>query len=355
MPAPVDLRSDTVTQPSPAMRQAMAVARVGDDVFEDDPTVLELEATAAELLGKQAGLFVASGTMGNLVSLIAHVPRGGEIIADARSHTVIDEQAGHAVIVGASVRQLRSRADGTLDPTEVREAFRVDDIHEPITSLVMLENTHAHSMGQPLDAAYTADIAAIAHEHGVPLHIDGARLFNAAVALGVPARELVGAADSVTFCLSKGLACPVGSVVVGSRAFIARARRARKLVGGGMRQVGVLAAAGLVALRPGPDGMIDRLAEDHEHARMLAEGIASLPGISGLDPTRVRTDFVIFRVPDRTAFLDAIEREGVLMVPWGSHEVRAVTHYGIGRTDVARAIDAVARVMRSTVRVPVAS
>jgi threonine aldolase len=355
MPEPLDLRSDTVTQPTPAMRQAMASARVGDDVFEDDPTVRELEAAAAELLGKEAGLFVASGTMGNLVSLVAHVPRGGEIIADARSHTVIDEQAGHAVIVGASVRQLRSRADGTLDPTEVRVAFRVDDIHEPVTSLVMLENTHAHSMGQPLDAPYTADIAAIAHEHGVPLHIDGARLFNAAVALGVPARELVATADSVTFCLSKGLACPVGSIVVGSRDFIARARRARKLLGGGMRQVGVLAAAGLVALRPGPDGMIDRLAEDHEHARMLAEGIASLPGISGLDPTRVRTDFVIFRVPDRAAFLDAIEREGVLMVPWGNHEIRAVTHYGIVRSDVARVIDVVARVTRAAVPVAVAS
>ncbi|MET0771920.1 MAG: GntG family PLP-dependent aldolase [Candidatus Limnocylindrales bacterium] len=355
MPELIDLRSDTVTQPSPAMRQAMAAARVGDDVFVDDPTVIELEATAAALLDKEAGLFVASGTMGNLVSLVAHVPRGGEIIADANSHTVLDEQAGHAVIVGASVRQLRSGADGTMDPAAVRDAFRSDDIHEPVTSLVILENTHASSMGQPLDAAYTAAIAAIAHEHGVPLHIDGARLFNAAVALGVPARELVSTADSVTFCLSKGLACPVGSVVVGSPDFIARARRARKLVGGGMRQVGVLAAAGLVALRAGPDGMIDRLAEDHEHARMLAEGIASVPGISDLDPTRVRTDFVIFRVPDRVAFLDAIEREGVLMVPWGNHAVRAVTHYGVGKADIAHTIDVVARVMRGAVPVAVAS
>lgn len=355
MPTLVDLRSDTVTQPSPAMRQAMASARVGDDVFEDDPTVRELEAFSADLLGKDAGLFVASGTMGNLVSLMAHVPRGGEVIADARSHTVIDEQAGHAVIVGASVRQLRSGPDGTLDPVDVREAFRVDDIHEPVTSLVALENTHAHSMGQPLDAAYTSAIAAIAHERGVPLHIDGARLFNAAVALGVPARELVAPADSVTFCLSKGLACPVGSVVVGPRDFIARARRARKLVGGGMRQVGVLAAAGLVALRPGADGMIDRLAEDHEHARWLAEGIVSVPGISDLDPERVRTDFVIFRVPDRAAFLDAIEREGVLMVPWGNHEVRAVTHYGIGRAEVERTIDVVAQALRDVAPIPVAS
>lgn len=346
MPDLIDLRSDTVTQPSPAMRQAMASARVGDDVFEDDPTVHELEAVAADLLGKEAGLFVASGTMGNLVSLIAHVPRGGEIIADARSHTVIDEQAGHAVVVGASVRQLRSGADGRLDPDDVREAFRPDDVHEPVTSLIVLENTHAHSMGQPLDADYTATIAAIGHERGVPLHVDGARLFNAAVALGVPARDLVASADSVTFCLSKGLACPVGSVVVGDRDLIARARRARKLLGGGMRQVGVLAAAGLVALRPGHDAMIDRLAEDHENARLLAEGIAAVPAVFGLDPARAVTDFVIFRVPDRAAFLDGLAREGVLMVPWGSHEVRAVTHYGIERADVGRTIEVVARVLQ---------
>lgn len=355
MPDLIDLRSDTVTRPSPAMRQAMATARVGDDVFEDDPTVQELEACAADLLGKEAGLFVASGTMGNLVSLISHVPRGGEIIADARSHTVLDEQAGHAVVAGASVRQLRSGPDGMMDPVEVREAFRPDDVHEPVTSLIVLENTHAHSMGQPLSASYTATIATIGHEQGVPLHIDGARLFNAAVALGVPARELVAPADSTTFCLSKGLGCPVGSVVVGSRGFIARARRARKLLGGGMRQVGVLAAAGLVALRHGPDGMIDRLAEDHEHARLLAQGIASLPTISGLDPDRVLTDFVIFRVPDRTAFLDALAREGVLMVPWGNHEVRAVTHYGIERAHVDHVIDAVGRVLRAMAPVALAS
>jgi threonine aldolase len=351
----IDLRSDTVTHPSPAMYRAMASARLGDDVFEDDPTVQELEARAADLLGKEAGLFVASGTMGNLVSLIAQVPRGGEVIADARSHTVLDEQAGHAVIVGASIRQLHSGPDGTMDPAEVREAFRSDDIHEPITALVVLENTHAHSMGQPLTAGYTATIADIAHERGVPLHIDGARLFNAAIALGVPARELVAPADSATFCLSKGLACPVGSVVVGPREMIARARRARKLLGGGMRQVGVLAAAGLIALREGPDGMIDRLAEDHEHARLLADGIAGLPGVRGLDPSRVATDFVIFRVPDRVVFLDALAREGVLMMPWGTQEIRAVTHYGVERSDVTRTVDIVARALREARPVGAAS
>ena len=348
MPELTDLRSDTVTQPSPAMRQAMADARLGDDVFEGDPTVQALEAAAADLLGKEAGLFVASGTMGNLVSLVAHVPRGGEIIADARSHTVIDEQAGHAVVVGASVRQLRSASDGTMDPADVREAFRVDDIHEPVTSLVMLENTHAHSMGQPLDAAYTATIAAIAHERGVPLHIDGARLFNAAVALGVPARELVASADSVTFCLSKGLACPVGSVVVGSRDFIRRARRARKLLGGGLRQAGVLAAPGLIALRDGPAGMIERLAEDHEHARLLAEGLAAVPGIARLDPERVRTDFVIFEVAQRARFLEGLAREGILMAGYPGGTVRAVTHLGIERPHVERVVAVVARLLAAT-------
>jgi threonine aldolase len=355
MPDLIDLRSDTVTRPSPAMRHAMATARVGDDVFEDDPTVQELEAVAADLLGKEAGLFVASGTMGNLVSLISHVPRGGEIIADAASHTVLDEQAGHAVVVGASIRQLRSGPDGTMDPVAVREAFRADDVHEPITSLIVLENTHAHSMGQPLTIDYTSAIAAIGHERGVPLHIDGARLFNAAVALGVPARDLVAPADSATFCLSKGLGCPIGSVVVGSRDFIRRARRARKVLGGGMRQVGVLAAAGLVALRYGPDGMIDRLADDHVNARLLAEGIAGLPGVQQLDPARVTTDFVIFRVAHQAAFLDALAQEGVLMVAWGTQAVRAVTHYGIERSDVTRTIEVVARVLRDAAPIAVAS
>jgi threonine aldolase len=356
MPDVIDLRSDTVTKPTPAMRRAMAAAEVGDDVFEDDPTVQELEARAADLLGKEAGLFVASGTMGNLVSQMAHVPRGGEIIADARSHTVIDEAAGHAVVVGASIRTLRSGPDGTMDPADVRSAFRDPrDVHEPITALIVLENTHAHSMGQPLGSAYTTDIAAIAHEQGIPLHIDGARFFNAVVALRTTARELAAPADSVTFCLSKGLGCPVGSVVVGSREFIGRARRARKLVGGGMRQVGVLAAAGLVALRYGPEGMIDRLAEDHEHARILAHGLAAIPGVSGLDPSRATTDFVIFRVPDRPAFLDSLARDGVLMVPWGHHEVRAVTHYGIERTDVERTIQIVARTLGAATPAMIAS
>ncbi len=366
---PIDLRSDTVTHPTHAMRRAMAEAELGDDVFGDDPTVNALEARAAEITGMEAGLFVASGTMGNLVSLIAHVPRGGEIIAEAESHTVIDEQAGHAVIVGASARGIPARADGTMDPALVAGAFRDPlDLHEPRTSLVVLENTHAHSMGQPLTPAYTEEIAAIAHGRGVPLHVDGARLFNAAIALGVSAAELLEHADSATFCLSKGLACPIGSVVVGSAGFIARARRARKLVGGGMRQVGVPAAAGLVALSDGPDGMIERLAEDHANARRLAEALASMPGIVGLDPERAATNFVIFGVEPtdraseagrvsrrdlRDRFLEELRAEGVLMVEYAHDAIRAVTHYGVDTEDVDAVVQACRRALVACGAAPV--
>jgi len=362
----IDLRSDTVTKPTPEMRRAMAAAEVGDDVFGDDPTVRALEERAAELLGKEAGLFVASGTMGNLVSQMAHLARGQETISGREHHVVVDEAAGHAVVVGTSIRQLAERADGTMDPVEVADAFRDPlDAHEPITGLVALENTHALSMARPLTPAYTATIAAIAHEHGVPLHIDGARLWNAVVALGVSGSELAAPADSLTFCLSKGLACPVGSVVVGSRAFIGRAHRARKLVGGGMRQVGVLAAAGLVALRDGSAGMIERLAEDHANARRLAEGLSEIEGIQSpggilqptsgrLDPARVRTNFVIFGVTgDRAAFIETLRARGVLVVGYPHGTVRAVTHHGISADDIERTLAVIREALRDAAgRVP---
>ncbi len=362
MPPVIDLRSDTVTHPTDAMRRAMAAARVGDDVFGDDPTVNELEARAARLLGKEAGLFVASGTMGNLVSLIAHLPRGHEAIAGATTHTVMDEAGGHAVVVGATIRALQERVDGTMDPAEIADAWRdPDDLHEPITGLVVLENTHAHSGGRPLPLDYVEQVAAIAHERGVPLHVDGARLFNAAVALGVSPATLAAPADSVTFCLSKGLSAPIGSVVVGPSAFVARARRARKLLGGGMRQVGVLAAAGLVALSDGPDGTVGRLAEDHANARRLAEGLAELTGVRSpgglaqpaedgpLDPGRSLTNFVLFRVDrDRSAFLAALEARGVWMVPYAHGQIRAVTHLGVTAEDIDRVVATVADVLRET-------
>lgn len=364
----IDLRSDTVTKPTPEMRRAMAEAEVGDDVLGDDPTVIALEERAAELLGKEAGLFVASGTMGNLVTQLAHLARGQETIAGRQSHVVLDEAAGHAVIVGTSVRALEDRPDGTLDLDAVRDAFRnPEDPHEPITGLITIENTHAHSMGQPLTVAYTAAVAAIAHERGVPLHVDGARFWNAVVALDADPRELAAPADTVTFCLSKGLGCPVGSVVVGTKDVIWRAKRARKLVGGGMRQAGILAAAGLVALRDGDAGMIDRLAEDHANARRLAEAFATMPGILSpgdiaqptpgpLDPSRVRTNFVLFRVErDRMAFLDAVRERGVLLEWFPHQQIRAATHAGIGGAEIDRTIDVVRDALRATSPVPAAA
>ncbi len=361
----IDLRSDTVTQPSPAMRRAMAEAELGDDVFGDDPTVNALEERAADLLGKEAGLFVASGTMGNLVAQMAHLGRGQETIAGREHHLVIDEAAGHAVIVGTSIRALEDGPDGTLDLAEIEAAFRdPTDPHEPITGLITIENTHAHSMARPLTPSYTAEVAAIAHRHGVPLHVDGARFWDAVVAQGVQPTDLAGPADTVTFCLSKGLACPVGSVVVGSRDTIWRARRARKMVGGGMRQAGVLAAAGLVALSDGPDGMIGRLEEDHANARRLAEGLAGMKGIIAaggtaqptdpdrpgpLDPTRVRTNFVLFRVQrDRAAFLAALRARGVEMVEYPHGQVRAVAHYGVTAADIESTIAATRAALAET-------
>ncbi len=342
----------------------MAAADVGDDVFGEDPTVTALEERAADLLGKDAGLFVASGTMGNLTALMAHLGRGSEVIAGAEHHLVLDEAAGHAVVVGASVRTLRDRPDGTLDPADIDGAFRdAGDVHEPPTGLVTLENAHAHSMGQPLTPAYVREVAAITRRHGVPLHIDGARFWNAVVAqgpAGVTARDLAGPADTVTFCLSKALGCPVGSVLVGSREVIARARRGRKLLGGGMRQAGILAAAGLVALADGPAGMIDRLADDHANARRLAEGLADLPGVVSaggtaqptmgrLDPDRVATNFVLFKVEgNRADFLERLRARNVLMVEYPHGQVRAVTHHDVSTDDIDTTIRATREALAET-------
>jgi len=346
----VDLRSDTVTQPSEAMREAMARARVGDDVYAEDPTVNALEERAAELLGKEAALFCTSGTMGNVAALFAWVPRGGEIIGAAASHTLAGEQGAYAVLVGASARGLEPGPDGRLDPVDIAAAFRdpSQDVHDPISSLVTIENTVNASGGLPLDVAYTARVAAVAHDRGVPVHLDGARLFNAVVALGVPASELCAPVDSVMVALSKGLACPVGSIVAGDRKFIHRARRARKILGGGMRQAGIIAAAGVVALSDGPDGMIERLAEDHAMARRLGEGLARFEFID-VDLSRVQTNFVMFRIrgPEagwqerRAAFVKALWERGVLTFAHVGEMIRAVTHYGITDDDIDHALSVV--------------
>jgi len=359
----IDVRSDTVTHPTPAMRAAMAEAPVGDDVFGDDPTVLALEARAAELLGKEAALFVPSGTMGNLVSLMAHVPRGGEIIAPAEAHVFNDEAANYAVAVAAGMRPIPETAAGEMPVDAVVGAIQdASDPHCPITSLVVVENCHAHTMSRPITPGYISRLRA-ALPAGLPIHVDGARLFNAAVALSVPPADLVRDADSVTFCLSKGLCAPVGSVVVGSADFIWRARRARKLLGGGLRQAGILAAAGLVALRAGPEGTIDRLAEDHRRARTLAEGLAAQDGVLSpghlaqpegdrLDPGRVTTNFVLFSVAGgaerRAAYLSALRERGVGMVAYPHGQIRAVLHRGIDDDGVEAIWEASAAALAAT-------
>jgi len=360
----IDLRSDTVTHPTPEMRRAMAEAEVGDDVFEDDPTVIALEQRAASLLGKEAGLFVASGTMGNLVTVMAQVPRGGEIVTPAEGHIYNDEAANYAVVAGAGLRVISENSNGEMPIADVVEAIQdASDPHSAITSLVIVENCHAHTFSRPITPAYMRELRAALKPHGIPIHVDGARLFNAAVALGVPVRDLVADADSATFCLSKGLAAPIGSVVVGTKEFIFKARRARKLLGGGMRQVGILAAAGLVALSDGPEGTIKRLAEDHVNARRLATEIAALPDVISpghiaqpegerLDPSRVTTNFVIFKVTGgiarRTRFLDALEKRGVLMVAYPHGQIRAVAHYGIGDEEISKTIAATAAALTET-------
>jgi len=332
---PIDFRSDTVAMPSPEMRKAMVEAPLGDDVFGDDPTTNRLMEVAAERMGKEAATFVPSGTMGNLIGIAVNARRGEELIADADSHAFYYETAGAAAVCGVQIRPVATEA-GVMSPRQVAEAVRPrDDPHQPITAAVTFENTHNRHGGVawPLEALRAASDAA--HAQGLRVHLDGARIFNAAVALGVPAAEIAAGADTVTFCLSKGLACPVGSIFCGSEEDVEEARRWRKRLGGGMRQVGVLAAAGLIAL----DHMVDRLAEDHANARTLAEGLSELPGVR-CDLSRVQTNLVYFDVEAMPAqgFLDECAKRGVLSEPTGPHTVRFVTHYGIDAGDIQTAL-----------------
>lgn len=339
----IDLRSDTVTHPTPAMWKAMALAEVGDDVLGDDPTVQRLEALAAERLGFEAGLFVASGTMGNLVALLTHCGRGDEVILGDKSHTIVYEQGGMAALGGIMPHILPNQPDGTMRLEEIEGAIRGDNVHFPRTRLVCLENTHNNCYGVAVTASYTADVVALARKHGLKVHIDGARIFNAAAALDVDVRELVRGTDSVTFCLSKGLCAPVGSVLCGSAAFIAEARRNRKVLGGGMRQVGILAAAGIVAL----EEMTLRLGSDHACAQCLAEGLASIPGV---EVYPAYSNMVYFRLADRvelTAFEVAarLKEQGVLILPRDARSFRAVTHYWIDADAVDHTLEVVRNVL----------
>ncbi len=332
----IDLRSDTVTRPSPQMRRAMLDAELGDDVFGDDPTVLRLEAMAARLLGKEAALFMVSGTMANLVAVLTHCRRGDEVILGDQSHILHYEVGGASAIGGVVLRTIANDPRGRLDAADVEAVIRPDDVHFPRSTLLCIENTHNRRGGTALTPEDTAPAIAAARRHGLAVHLDGARIFNAAVALGMPPAALAREADSVMFCLSKGLAAPVGSLLCGGGAFIERARRNRKMVGGGMRQVGAVAAAGIVAL----ETMVERLAEDHANARYLAGLLATLPYVA-IDPERVETNIVLFDLREGTAdeFLERLAAAGVLATSFGPRRIRLVTHHGIERPQLDEAVE----------------
>jgi threonine aldolase len=341
----VDLRSDTVTRPTPDMREAMARAEVGDDVFGEDPTVNRLQTMAADRLGKEAALFVPSGAMGNLAAVLSHCGRGDEVILGDQCHTYVYEAGGVAALGGVHPRALATQPDGMLALDDIQAAVRPDDVHFPVTRLICLENTHNRCGGVPLSGDYTRQVGALARDRGLQLHIDGARIFNAAAATGESAKELAGPADSVTFCLSKALCAPVGSVLCGDREFIRRARRVRKQLGGGMRQAGVLAAAGIVAL----ETMIDRLVEDHARARRLAAELRSLPGVTlDLDPPP--TNMVYLRlstaVPsDARGMEQALAEDNILALTVGSRRIRLVLHHDVDDDGVDRAVAAFRRAL----------
>jgi threonine aldolase len=343
----IDLRSDTVTLPSPEMRRAMAEAELGDDVYGEDPSVNRLERMAAERTGKEAGVLVSSGTMGNLCAVLAHCGRGDEALLGDESHIYHYEAGGGSALGGVVYHIIPTRPDGTMPLDRLAAAVRNSyDSHQAATRLVCLENTHNRCGGVVISPNYMAEVRAFARSRGLSVHLDGARVFNAAVALGQDVRAITQHVDSVTFCLSKGLSAPVGSVLCGDEAFIKRARRVRKMLGGGMRQAGVLAAAGIVAL----EHMVDRLAEDHVNARALAEGLASFPQIE-IDLATVQTDIVYFGLSDErldaAAFTGALRERGVLMGAAGERRVRAVTHYGINSHDVEEALEAVRAVLHA--------
>ena len=342
----IDLRSDTVTKPTPAMREAMAKAEVGDDVYHDDPTVNQLQELAAFKLGKEAGLFVPSGTMGNLAGILAHCGRGDEVIMGKRSHTYLYEGGGISTLGGVHSCQIKEQADGSLALEDVEAAIRPDDEHEPVTRLVEIENTHNACGGVFQTPEYLQRLGDFAHARGLIVHMDGARIFNSAVVQGVDPRQLTGPVDSVTFCLSKGLGAPVGSVLCGSAEFIKKAHRIRKHLGGGMRQAGIIAAAGIVAL----ETMVDRLAEDHIRARYMAEGLSEIPGIVLVPGTPV-TNMIFFTLADWVKLdTDQIESKllerGVLTHTAGTGRFRLVTHVGIDDRAVDQTVAAFKEILQ---------
>ena len=334
----VDLRSDTTTLPTDEMRQAIAESELGDDVFQGDPSVNRLQDLAAQRMGKEAALLVPSGTMANLASILTHCGRGAEVILGNRAHTYKYEKGGISAYGGIHSNQIPNQDDGTMQLEDIRAASRGIDDHFPVTKLICLENTHNVCSGAPLSVTYTKEVANLARAHNIKLHIDGARIFNAAVAQGVEVQELVEDADSVSFCMSKGLAAPVGSIICGKKDFIDQARGIRKGLGGGMRQAGIIAAAGIVAL----ETMVDRLQEDHTNARLLAEGIADLPGVV-LDPETIKTNIIYFDLNDAAIesadFLAVLAAKGIQFFDTGPRRFRMVTHNDISAEDVLYTIE----------------
>jgi threonine aldolase len=334
----IDLRSDTVTLPTPAMREAIARAELGDDVYGEDPTVNRLEAMAAELTGKEAAVLVPTGTMANLAAMLTHCPRGTKALLGSEAHTYVYEAGGAATLGGIVMTPIRNAEGGELDLEHLRDELeRPPDAHFALPSLIALENTHNLGGGPAVELSHMAAVAELAQAHHLPIHLDGARIFNAAVALETRPKTIAAYADTVSFCLSKGLSAPVGSLLCGSSEFIGRARRMRKVLGGGMRQAGIIAAAGIVAL----ETMVERLVEDHLNARALAEGLGLIAGIN-IQPVKRRTNMVMFELDGRREegykFAAALRERGVLIGARGPNSFRAVTHYGIERREIDRAV-----------------
>lgn len=344
----IDLRSDTVTMPTPEMREAMAKAEVGDDVYGEDPTINTLQEKAAAMLGKEAGLFVPSGTMGNLISVLSHCGRGDEVILGNQAHIFRYEAGGISALGGVHSFQIPNLPDGSIPLDDIRAAVRGNDVHEARTRLIALENTQNRCGGTVLSLDYMSEVGEFAKSKGLALHLDGARIFNAAAALNASAAEIAAPFDSVTFCLSKGLSAPVGSVICGSRAFITKAHRLRKQLGGGMRQAGILAAAGIVAL----DLMVDRLGEDHVRARNLAEELGRVPGII-LDEGTPHTNMIFLNLKDdlpasaEEVAKNLTEKYGVRPGIAGKRRFRLVTHYWISDEDVKKTAEAFDEVLRA--------
>jgi threonine aldolase len=333
----IDLRSDTLTQPTDNMRKAMAGAEVGDDVFSEDPTVNRLEKSAADHMGKEAAVFVPSGTMGNLISMLSHCNRGDEVLLGDQSHIFLNEVGGISALGGVHPHTVPNESDGTLNLETIEKKIRASDLHYPPTRLIALENTHNYCMGSPVKPEYMQKASALAKKYNLKTHVDGARIFNAAVALEVNVKDLVTDVDSVMFCLSKGLSAPVGSLVCGTKEFINKARKLRKMVGGGMRQSGHLAAAGIIALNE----LVGRLKKDHLNTQILAEGLAGLKGIV-LDPKLIKTNIIFFRLKhpkiNADLFQKKMETQGIKILAIQPGIFRAVLHREISESQVERVI-----------------